>query len=174
MRRTFVLFLCGVLFALSLLACGESSNAGTALTSTGNTPAATVAPIKHFTVGQAVKVGDTWQIVVNSAKESAGSTYFKPKAGNVYLIVAISAKNLSASEQVLSSLVQFHLQDTSGQEYQIALDPDAGAILDGKVEAGAPRKGVLVYEIPQSVHALTLGFESSVVDQGQTIWDIPI
>ncbi len=174
MRKTFVLSACIAVLALALLACGESTNTGTAVTSTGNTPAPTVAPAKHFTVGQTVKVGDTWQIVVNSAKESAGSAYFKPKSGNAYLIVTVSAKNLSASEQVISSLVQFHLQDTNGQEYQIAIDPDAGATLDGKVEAGSPRKGVLTYEVPKGTKSFTLGFENSIVDQGQTIWDIHI
>lgn len=171
MRKTFVLFACGVLLALALSACaGEATNTGTAVV--GNTPVPTSPPAKHFSVGQTVKVGDTWQMQILSAKMSTGSQFVKPKAGNVYLIVTVSAKNLSSSEQVISSLVQFHLQDSSGQQYQIALDPDAGATLDGKVEAGSPRRGVLTYEVPKGTKSFTLGFENSIVDSGQTIWDI--
>ena len=73
----------------------------------------------------------SWQITINSAKTSHGSEFNQPKSGNVFLILQITAKNLSASEQNISSLVQFTLTDASGQKYNQTIDSDAGAGLDG-------------------------------------------
>jgi hypothetical protein len=172
MRKTFVLCLCLFVLALALCACGGSSNTGTAVA--GNTPVATSAPAKHFSVGQLVKVGDTWQIDILSAKTSTGSQFMTPKAGNVYLIVTVSMKNISSQEQNVSSLAQFNLADQDGQKYTETLLPDSGATLDGKVEAGSPLKGNLAYEIPKGTHFLQFSFQNDVIAQGQTIWDIHI
>jgi len=121
-----------------------------------------------------VNVGSTWQATVISAKTSTGSEFYKPTSGNVYLIFVISMKNVSSSEQDVSSLVQFSLQDASGQKYTETIDPDAGATLDGKVEAGSPLKGSIVYEVPEATKQFTLAFEASITDPGQTIWDISV
>ena len=43
---------------------------------------------------------------------------------------------------------------------------------DGKVEAGAPLRGQLVYEIPTSMKDYTLSFQADITSSGQTIWDI--
>lgn len=161
-----------------LAACGSStSNTGTAATSTPASAATTATPTasnQHFKVGQVVKVGDTWQVTISSVKPSQGGQYFKPKAGMVWLIFSITVKNISTSEQNISSELNFHLQDVSGQKYTETIDPDAGATLDGKVEVGSPSKGVIVYEVPPSTHDYQLAFEPDITASGQTIWDIKV
>ena len=56
----------------SLVACGSSgSNTGTAVTPTPTSAAATATPTSsthHFMVGETVKVGDTWNVTITSAK----------------------------------------------------------------------------------------------------------
>ena len=177
MRRTVTLFSCLVFLVGVLLACGATSNVNTGSSSNtslqADTPTTAVA--KHFKVGDNVKVGDTWNINVESVKTSPGSEFNKPtKDGDVFLIITVSMKNLSAKEQIVSSIVQFSLQDTTGQKYNIGIDTDAGAALDGKVEATSPIKGVLTYEVPTSAKSFLFHFENDITSSGQTTWDLKI
>ncbi len=177
-KRTWVLLFAVLALIGSLLACGESSpaNTGTSVnssSSSGSTP--TGAPAQHFKVGQTVKVGDTWQITVDSAKTSTGSEFNKPqKSGDVFLVIIVTMKNLSSQEQTVSSLAQWTLQDSTGQKYDGTIDTDAGASLDGKVEAGSLLKGSLAYEVPASMKSFTLAFEADLTAAGETIWDISV
>ena len=162
-RRLFPLITI-VIIIIGLIACGSSAtntgtNAGTASTTVpGNTPAT-----QHFKVGQTVKVGDTWDITVNSAKTSTGSEFFKPqKPGDVFLVFHVAAKNISSQEQNISSALQFTLLDTTGQKYDITIDPDAGATLDGKVEAGQTLKGAVAYEVPEATHDFNFEFQADI------------
>src|SRR5438128_4428713 len=121
-------------------AVGTVSTSGTSSTSS-NTPAPTT---QHFAVGQVVKVGETWEVTINSAKTNTGSEFNKPQhAGNVFLVFSITLKNISSQEQNVSSALNFTLTDTSGQKYDETIDTDAGSTLDGKVEAGSPLKGAV-------------------------------
>jgi hypothetical protein len=177
-RTLLVLSLALGVALFTFLACGSADNTGSAVSSSSsNGSSGSTAPAsapKHFAIGQTVKVGDVWSIQVLSAKTAPGSTYVPASPGNEYLILQIAVKNISNQEQTISSLIQFHLQDATGQEYQVVIDPDAGATLDGKVEAGSPKKGSIVYQIPKNVRALTLGFEANVIESGQTLWDIKV
>nr|BBH94645.1 hypothetical protein KTA_28440 [Thermogemmatispora argillosa] len=175
------------LILMALLACGESaggssSNTGTAVTPASSTSAgkstgatATSAPAnQHFKVGQAVKVGDTWLVTVLGTKTSDGDEFSHPKAGHTYLLIDVSLKNLSNSEQEVSSLMNFTLRDSSGQQMDVAIVSSAPKSPDGKVEAGEQIRGTLAYEVPRSEHQYTLAFVSDLLDSGQTIWDITI
>lgn len=174
MKYSRLYFVFGIAFCIAmftLLACGEStSNTGTA--AGGTKPTTTNIAPRHFSVGQQVKVGDTWMVTLDNVKTSKGSDYAKPKDGNVYLLVTVSMKNVSNQEQTVSSLGNFSLQDSSGQKYTQTIYPDAGTAPDGKVEAGSPIKGVLVYEAPTSMHQFTFSFAPDMISSGQTIWDI--
>ncbi len=177
-KRFLIIGFALVLLVGSLLACGESStNTGTATNTSspsGSTP--TSAPAQqHFKVGQTVKVGDMWQITVDSAKTSTGSEFNKPQqSGDVFLVIVVTMKNLSSQEQDVSSLAQWTLQDATGQKYDGTLDTDAGASLDGKVEAGSLLKGSLAYEVPKTMKSYTLAFEADLASAGETIWDISV
>lgn len=158
-----------------ILACGESSantgtpaNSGTS-SSSGNTPSTT----KHYKVGDQVNVGSTWMVTVNGIKTSQGDLISQPKSGNTFLVVDVSLKNISSQEQNLSSLIQFILQDSTGQKYSETVLSSATPP-DGKVEAGSPVRGQMVYEVPASIHQFTLAFQADILSDGQTIWDLSI
>ncbi|GHO75171.1 hypothetical protein KSD_29420 [Ktedonobacter sp. SOSP1-85] len=103
-----------------MLACGGSSdNTGTSTSS--STTSQTSQQVKHFKAGETVKVGDTWEVVVNSAKTSDGDDYTKPDAGNAFLIINVTVKNISNKEQDISSLLNFKLKDKDGTEGKDAL-----------------------------------------------------
>jgi hypothetical protein len=189
------LLLCATVVTISQ-AAQSTSNTGTAVTSSSNTgvsstadassntdatsvptsaPPAPPPPQQHFAIGQMVLVGNTWQIAVLSAKTSTGSMYVHPQhPGDVFLILIVSMKNLSNQEQRVSGLIQFDVSDQDGQKYNFAFDPDAGPTLGGKVEAGSPIKGSLVYEIPTSLHQVQLSFQANLIESGQAIWDIKV
>lgn len=158
-----------ILALIALSACDTGANTGTADTQ-GNTP---VSSAKHFTVGQTVKVGDVWEITINSVKPDAGTQYIKPKAGDTFLLVDVSMMNLSGKEQTASSALMWHLRDATGQEYTETVVGD-NKPPDGKVEAGSPLRGVLAYETPVNLKQFTMGFEADLVSGGQTVWDLTL
>ncbi|MBX5449972.1 MAG: DUF4352 domain-containing protein [Thermogemmatispora sp.] len=174
------------LILMALLACGESAGSSSSNTGTAVTPSstasskssgatATSAPAtQHFKVGQAVKVGDTWLVTVLGVKTSDGDEFSHPKAGDTYLLIDVSLKNLSSSEQEVSSMVNFTLRDSSGQQMDFAIVTSAPKSPDGKVETGEQIRGTLAYEVPRSEHKYTLAFVNDLLDSGQTIWDITI
>lgn len=159
----------------ALIACGSTdNNTGTAVNNTGDsTPQATQATAAHFKVGQVVKVGDTWEVTVNSAKKSQGDDFSKPDAGNMFVIVNVTVKNISNQEQDISSLANFSFKAADGTQGQTAiLTSGVSPSPDGKVAAGDKVKGDLVYQVPASQKQFTLAFESDILSSGQTIWDI--
>jgi hypothetical protein len=172
MRRFIPLFcLCIVIGAL--LACGES-NTGTATTSNSTNSTTSNSAPQHFKVGDTVKVGDTWQVVVNSVKTDNGGQFSGLKSGDTYLVADVSLTNLSSTEQNVSSVLFFTLQDSTGQKYNETVDPNASATLDGKVSAGSPLRGSLVYEVPASMKSFVLNFAPNIAGSGQTTWDITV
>ncbi len=160
--------------AVVVLACGGASaaNTGTKIdsgsTSTGGQTNTTA---QHFKVGDQVKVGDTYVVSVNSVKTSAGSDIDQPKAGNDYLIVDVTIKNVSSQEQNFSSDLQFTLKDSTGQKYTQTIISNATPP-DGKIAAGDLLRGQMAFEVPTSQKNFTLAFESDIFGSGQTIWDL--
>jgi len=133
------------------------------------TPSPTPAAI-HYQVNQTLQIDGIWQVTITAVRTSSGDQYTKPKPGNTFLLIDTSMKNLSNQQLTASSLIQYKLQDTSGQNY--AETPLSGTPApDGTVQAGTELKGTLVYEVPATTHAYTLGFISAV-GRPQVIWDI--
>jgi hypothetical protein len=187
-RRTWLWITLGVI-ALLLFACIgtvvlvskgasqlSSSNSGTVANTTPSAPtqAPTQPPTQqHFKVGQTVKVGDTWQVTVNSAKTSQGSEFSTPAANHVYLVIDVTLKNISTQEQQAYS-AQFTLRDATGQQYTETFFDSSLTSPNGKVEADGLLRGQLSYEVPTSQKHFTLAFEASLTETGQTIWDIDV
>lgn len=180
--RTFLVV--GVVVIVLIIIIVVIVNSGQSPKNTGNTSSpssstATSVPAQTgsqtFKVGQVVTVGNTWQITVLSAKTSAGgqfSTLQKPS--DVYLLVAVSMKNISGQEQDVSSLIQWTLKDSTGQTYNETIDTDAPATPDGKVAASSLLKGTIAYEVPKSMKSFTLSFQNDITSTGQTIWTITV
>ncbi len=169
---------CGALIALVVLigvisaVSGGSKNSAS---STSNSSTGSSQPLaKHFSIGDTVKVGDTWQAVVNNVKTDDGGQYSGLKSGDTYLVVDISLTNLSNQEQVISSALNFTLQDSTGQKYNEGIDTNTGATPDGKVAAGLPLRGSIAFEVPVTQKNFTFAFDPNIISSGQTIWDLTI
>lgn len=151
-----------------LLACGESSNAAVA-TSGGNTSSNPTAT--HFKIKQVVKLGNVLTLTVNSFTVDPGDQFTTPKAGNKFVKVDISIKNISSTKQDISSIINFTLQDATGQKYDETIVTDATAP-DGTVPAGGLLRGQLVYEVPKAQHAFTFTFDLDLSGNSTVIWDL--
>ncbi len=171
LRRFLPLFALLLAVGGAVLACGSSSANAGSLTN-GSSSASSSAT--HFKVGDQVKVGDTWVVTVNSAKLHGPTEIDQPKAGDTYLVIDITFKNVSSQEQNLSSLLQLSLKDSTGQTYDETIVSFVSGSPDGKVAAGDLLRGQVVYEVPQAQKSFTLAFESDITSGGQTIWDINI
>jgi hypothetical protein len=137
----------------------------------GNTPT-TVTTTGNAKVGQTVQAGANYAVTVNSVQTSMGDSVFHPKAGNIYLVIDVTVKNTSSSPQVVSSLVNFELQDSTGQKYteaftDIGTPPDETALQPGKLI-----RGQLIYEVPTSMHQFTMSFNDLLGNGSQASWDI--
>ena len=130
--------------------------------------------VKHYVIGDQVSVGDTWVVTLNSATLNAGSATFAPKAGNTFLVVDGTLKNVSSQEQNVSSILMFTVKDATGQKYTESLMGVASVqanTLDGKVEAGGLLRGQVVFEVPSTQRQFTFAFQPTLTSS-QTIWDI--
>ena len=120
--RKMLPFVAIIVTIAGLIACGSSaSNTGTNVpttpSSSGSTPTSTPTPVGHFKVGQTVNVGNIWQIIIVSAKNGGTASYLKPD--QVFLDIFVKAKNISSSEQTMSSLVSWTVRDTDGNTYGV-------------------------------------------------------
>ena len=165
------------IFALVIMDCGGSSaNTGTSVgsaTSTVQKNTGSSGGAKHFKVGDQVKVGDTYIVTINSFKTTPGDEFIKPKAGNVFVVIDASFKNVSSEEKSLSTLLQCNLKDSMGQKYSETFISGATPP-DGKLAAGDIVKGQIPYEVSASQHDFTFSFEADIISGGQTIWDLHV
>ena len=177
-KKLFILAFCLLVLVGTLIACGSAdTNTGTTSNSSSSSNSApTQAPAKHFKVGDVVNVGGTWQVTVQSVKTAttADGGVVQPKAGDVYVEIIVSMKNLSNKEQNVSSIAQFNLIGEDGTKYTETINSDVPNPPDGKVEAGMPIKGTFTYEVPTTAKKLTFSFQNDIISSGQTLWDLSI
>jgi hypothetical protein len=151
-----------------------TSTATSPVGSNSNTPSVPTASTgQHYAIGQTVTVGGDWQVTINGATASQGtSDDLPPKAGDTYLIVEATLKNLQSKAEPLSTLIDFELHDAQGNHYTEGFLISVNGP-DGTVEAGGLAHGKWGYEVPTSVHSFTLLFSDNF---GETvaIWDINV
>ena len=174
-RKILCIFIGLLIIAGSLLACGGSSdtNTGTKADASAGTP--TVKPAEKFKMGDAVKVGDTWQVTVNSIKTyTSDNPYEQPKEGNMFVVINVTLKNVSTKEQE-SNYYNFSLRGgANGSKYDIAAVDAINNTPSGKVEPGDQLSGDLPYEVKADEKTFILGFEADSFSGGQTQWELSL
>jgi hypothetical protein len=180
MKRLLVL----ALLALTLVACGSTANTGTAVTPAPTQPSPyptmpqpiNVTPVSdvHFAVGDIVSIGGTWQITITKASLQQGGQYDSPAPGTRYLVLSLVIKNISQDEQRFFGSAAFTLRTPDGQAIYTTFISSAKPEPSGKVEAGGPLAGDIVYNVPVAIHAFSLSFELDPSSPGQTVWDITV
>ena len=187
-QRARLLWVLGGMIAVALVGSivggvvGAASSKNLANTGSSHPTAVATAAATHTPTQQGAghhQVGDTistarWRVTINSANTYAGNAnlFEVPAAGDTFLVIEGTFKNLSSTAQTLSTLQFFALQDVQGNIYTEAffnsLTPPDGAVL-----AGDTARGKWGYEVPASLHSFLLLYSD---DAGQTtsIWEISI
>src|SRR6266700_1223896 len=183
--RTWLWIVGMILVAIISYSVGAGSHSGsdTTATTSNNTstsaaqptqaPKATTKPANsHHKIGETITSDDIWQVTITSASTNQGTNMFQPKAGNVFLQIQITMKNVSQQAQTASSLAMWDLKAVDGTKYNTSLTDATSP--DGQVEAGGPLKGTLTYEVPSGTKTFTLSFITSLADPSLDVWDIQV
>lgn len=119
-----------------------------------------------FAVGEAVTLGD-YEIVVHGVTNPLpASGILQPPAGSHWVAVDVEVKNLSDQAGTISTLVQFEVQDSSNQSYNVTLTDLSLPSLDGEAPPGGSRRGTMVFEVPDSATGLKLNFTGDLFASG--------
>lgn len=113
-----------------------------------------------YQVGQTLS-NSTWNVTLNSVNTSTGNGSSQPTAGNIFLVVDVTAQNLSSSPQIVSSVATFTLKDDTGQVYQetitgIGEPPDTTAL-----QPNDTLRGQISYDVPKSLNHFTFQFQDT-------------
>ena len=175
MKRALPIMIGLIIIAGALLACGGSSDTNTGTKAgTASTQAAVQTPTaQKFKQGDVVKVGDTWQVTINSFKTFTSDNQFEqPKDGYMFVDVNVSIKNVSNKEDTTNPY-EFSLRGgTDGTKYDSAIVDVTSA--SGKIEPGDQQTGDLAYEVKASEKTFILSFEPNMLSSGQTQWELSL
>lgn len=146
-----------------------------ATTQPTSAPTSQPSPTVHQTGVGATQTSGAWSITVNSIKQTASGNEFEvPKAGDEFILINMTALNTGSSPSDMN-IFDFTLRDASGTSYDstiidVAHDPS------GTVVGGQKVRGDLTYEIPKSVHSVTLQFDDpSDFDNSQVVqWNLTV
>ncbi len=175
-----VLLLCGIGGIAAIANGGKNSpNGSTSSTSTATaqpTATPTAASEADHKIGDTVNYNNEWQVTINGASFSNGDpSQFDPTpaAGQTYLVIDGTFKNLTSKAQPLSTLLYFELRDTQGNNYTETLLfsitlPDSSGI-----PAGGLSRGKWAYEVPTNVHAFVLTFNADLTGE-PIVWDLSV
>ena len=185
-KRTVYFLLALAVFIIATLACASTSNTGTQIGTTEDTPAApppeaTAAPAQATAVPpkataapkptavptqprvQIYKVGDIVQvqdhtIVLNSAKFQ-----------NNILKANFTIENKGAQDVLVSSMMSFSAKDTDGVKLEQSIF-DCGTSLDGKVLPGDKLKGDICWKATTS--PIKIYYEANLFGSGAVVWQV--
>lgn len=114
--------------------------------------------------GQSLQAGPNWLMTITRVHTTTISD-FPPKAGQTYLEISITLKNVSPNTQFVSSMLEFTLTDSSGKQYTESVnDTYTRQAVDGHLTIGQTLAGQVAYEVPQSQHQFVLMFHYGLPD----------
>jgi len=182
LRRVFLLTMLLFITGGLLAACGNPLSSGSPNNTATSSPTANdetnptpVAIGQEFKVGGPAVVEEKFIIIVKKPTMSSGDSSIKlQNANDQFLIFPVSIRNISKQEQNVPDAARFTLADSSGKKYNLVSDPGAGRTLQGTISAGALFHGVLVYEVPSSMHTFTMSLQLTSKSQQVTTWDVTV
>lgn len=121
-----------------------------------------------FSKGETGVFGD-WEVKVNSVQRNydTGSKYYVPKDGNEYIVVNITAKNVSKSPDLVSSYdFKVNVDGASeGPSYATVPSPK----FDSKtLDPGVSQTGNILFEVPKGATNLKLTMSAYTVNGQKT------
>lgn len=146
----------------------------------GTTPIGDNAVIENTTGNNSktFKLGDTVEldnVVVKflSTEESNGSDFYKPAAGNVYVLCEFEIANNSKEELSVSSMLNFEAYcDDYSCEYSLGalMAKENKDQLDGTIAAGKKMKGIVGYEVPLDWKELEVHYSLGLLNNSEIVF----
>jgi hypothetical protein len=110
------------------------------------------------TVGETLETAGL-RVTLNDVRRSAGGDFFKPKAGNLYVVLDLTFENTTDNEAAVSSLLSASLKDSTGQKYTLALGGTDKSAPDGSIATGDRSRGEIAFEVPTTATGLVYTFD---------------
>lgn len=165
---------------LVLLACGEASPGNSGSTIDKTAASATSAPAKVFKPGDPVNVGSTWLVTIGSTSKPAPDDFNQPGAGNEFVAVEVTMKNLSSQPQDSAPTTDWILRDQQGTQVSTNDMDDfdssspAYPAPRGTIPAGQQVHGYLVFQVSTTSASYTLTFQPNLFDNTLAQWALTL
>jgi len=92
--------------------------------------------------------------------DSTGDDTYKPAAGDEFVIMTLTVKNMTDQDLQFLPVLQTYLKDSSGQSYSLAPAPLDNPIESGSILPGDTISGQVSYEVPIGKRDINLYFDS--------------
>lgn len=157
MKKLLCLLVC-LLMVFSLSACIEDDIPAK---EAGQNAAADTEKDELFHLNESAVFKDL-KFTATEIKESDGTDFFVPDAGNVFVGVKFEIENISSETQALSSLLMFSAYaDDVKCDYSVSAACAFEKTLDGEISAGKKLVGWYAVEVPKGWKTLELEVQSS-------------
>jgi Domain of unknown function (DUF4352) len=139
---------------------------------TPTTPPVTPTPQPSPSVVFTQDIG-SWVVTLNKVYRATSGPYASSKAGDIFVVVDVTAINEAATSELISSGALFVFQDETGQAYNETIS-GIGVPPDGTVPAGGKLRGQIVYAVPASLHTFTLEFQDNLYNGNTGTWSFSV
>lgn len=128
-----------------------------------------------FAIGDIVEIGNL-TLTVNEVTSPPGDEFNKPNAGNKFVVVDVTLGNKGAEAENISSMMQMHLKDATGQKYDLDLSASVasgGTTPDGELAPGEKMRGQAGFQVPENAQGLVFVFDAEVFGHGKVLVALP-
>lgn len=179
MKKLAICALCVVL-AASCIGCKsdkEGTNDTSSISSSSSQATATPDDSKDVAVDGAdeTKEQGGMKVTLKNVSENTGSTNIKPEDGNVFILCEFEVENTTDEAVYVSSILSFTgtvdgvLVNSSTQAAANRADKEQ---IDGRIESGDTRTGVLSFEVPSTWKELVVDFASDPTKEDKVTFNI--
>jgi hypothetical protein len=133
---------------------------------------------KRFHLPQMVKIGERAHeaglaLTVSSVRtDDVGAPPFSPREGYRFVVADVTIENLATSSIDISPLLDFHVKDSEGNVYNVAVVPSEKEMLSGTLLPGDSLREEIGFEIKNNKHGLRLYYESGRMSDQIVVVDL--
>jgi len=175
MKRKVQLALVVSILALTLVACGGSSDVDTGQKSgegDSSSDDSSQTPVT-YAQGDSVEI-DGLRMSITEVKEYKSSNeYMQASDGNKYIAIMLEVENVSSEAQSYNAL-DYKLKNEDGSSYSDGWTDAEPTFSSGTLQPTKKARGYLVYEMPKTVATNQLEFMYEPLDfeTKQVIWEL--
>lgn len=123
---------------------------------------------KVFVVGDIVETSDLKITFVSAEKYKSDNEFIQPKEGNMYYKLEFEFENISDSDKVLSTMIDWVCYADSYKVDQTYVGNDNG--LDATLSPGKKAKGSVFFELPKDSKEISLEYSPSFWSDNKVVF----